>query len=104
MFPRFSARQFFLSQHAAKDTIPLIDSTQDSNTNPADTVLLQVQESDKVPNEILDLIFAEVPVEYRCSMRRVPRGRKDFIDNIGYQVKPTHVHLRADNLRQVSRA
>jgi hypothetical protein len=93
MFPHFSPRQFFLGRFAGKETKPLSEYTQDSDASPADAVSVQIQESGKVPNEILDLIFAEVPVEYRCTLRRVSRGRKDFIDTIGYQVKPTHVQL-----------
>jgi hypothetical protein len=75
-----------------------IDCTQCSNAIAADPSQVQFHESSKVPNEILDLIFAAVPIEYKASMRRVSRGRKDFIDKIGYHVDP--IRIRASLFRR----
>jgi hypothetical protein len=50
-----------------------LNCTQHSNDSPADLTQTRFHESSEVPNEILDLIFAAVPIGYKASMRRVSR-------------------------------
>jgi hypothetical protein len=68
----------------------------DSNTTVS-TVQTHVRESSKVPNETLDHIFAQVPVEYRVRLRTISKARKNFIDKIGFHVDPVFVRDTLDN-------
>jgi hypothetical protein len=54
-------------------------ATNDFNATNS-TVQTQSRESSKVPNEILDYIFAQVPVKQRARLRIVSKGRRNFID------------------------
>lgn len=69
----------------------LVDNDPDSTEAPGDANELQVQESTKMPNEILDLIFEAVAIEHRARLRGVSQRRKVFIEKIGYGADPVFV-------------
>jgi hypothetical protein len=57
---------------------------------------MQFQESTKVPNEILDHVFAQVPVEYMVRLRTISKARKNFIDKIGFHIDPVFMRNTHD--------
>lgn len=76
----------------------LFKNDPDSTKALGDANKTHVQESTKMPNEILNLIFEAVPVEHRASMCRISTRRKMFIEKIGSAVDPVFVgdvHLRS---------